>query len=288
MPRSPFRGLAERTYLELVSHPKLSQAVAHVSDMPIPQPLREPALRAFASFYGVDLTESARPLSDYQSLNDFFTRRLRPDARPIASEAGLLVSPADARLAQIGKVPPGGQLLQLKGHTYSLDELLGEDASRFEGGVHATLYLSPKDYHRVHTPEAGTLTRWNYIPGRRYPVNELATTHIHPLYTQNERLVMFLKAQDLELAVVMVGAANVSRITLPAAGYDKPGMIPHGPLQAPTAITLSRGQELGVFNLGSTVVLLADKPTLRPVDSATLGSPVRLGTPLFEAQTSSQ
>lgn len=249
-----FTGL----YLRALSHPALSRACGWLADARLPRPLVQAAIAAYVRFYGVDLGEAADPVETFRTLDAFFTRRLRPGARPIDPRPDAVVSPCDARLHGWGRVPADGTLEQIKGKTYSLEELLGDSsrAEQFRGGSHATLYLSPAMYHRVHWPADGHVEEWRRIPGRLYPVNALATRHVDRLFAVNRRVVIHLASEAVgSLAVVMVGATNVGRIELAFEGGEGvPG--PDRPVEA------RRGEELGAFHLGSTVVLLAANPAL--------------------------
>jgi phosphatidylserine decarboxylase len=240
-------------------------------------------LRGYVRLYGVDLSEAAEPLDAYQTFNGFFTRRLRPGARPIDRTPGAVVSPSDSRLSQLGAVPPDGRLEEVKGRGYDLEALLAsaEDAGLFRRGLHATLYLSPAMYHRVHSPVKGRVVRWRYVPGRLFPVNGAAVRSVPGLFARNERVVVFLETEDHgEVAVVLVGAANVGRIGLAFTELVTNSGDPAQVFVPPSPIPLARGAELGVFNLGSTVVLLVADGALAPAGSAP-GSLVRMGEALW-------
>ncbi|HMB73001.1 MAG TPA: archaetidylserine decarboxylase [Gammaproteobacteria bacterium] len=210
----------------------------------------------FARHYRVDLDEAEDSrLSAYPSFNAFFTRALRPGARRIAGGEETLVSPADGQLTQVGAIRHG-QLVQAKGFDYSLGELLGETPSAiaaFDGGISATIYLAPHNYHRVHVPAAGRLLAMRYIAGRRYSVNSTTASWIDALYCRNERLVCWLESPAGRYAVVLVGALNVSSISTVLTGEIRSGTDQHWP--HPPAREFARGAELARFNLGSTVVL---------------------------------
>lgn len=275
------RARAERAWLEALADPRMSRLTARLSDLQPPPTVLQPLLRFYVALYGVDLSTAERRLEDFTTFDDFFTRTLRPGTRPVDAEPGTLVSPADARLDAAGDVPADLRLPQIKGRAgYHLDAFLGEDASRFAEGVFATLYLSPKDYHRVHVPLGGYLTRWRYLPGRRYPVNSLAVGRIEDLFCVNERLVTFLDTPEGEVAVVLVGASNVSRISLDVAGITTAGDLAPGDGAPVTPLAVERGQQLGAFHLGSTVVLVAANPAWRQSGRCASVS-VRVGEALF-------
>jgi phosphatidylserine decarboxylase len=272
----------ERFAVAAVSWPFLSRITGRLSDLRLPRSLLIPLIRAYARAYGVDLEEAALPPSAYATFGAFFTRRLREGARPIDPASGVLVSPSDSRLTAIGRVPDDGRLEQVKGQSYGIDALLGseDDAARFRAGHHATLYLSPAMYHRVHSPVDGEVVAWRYVPGRLFPVNAAGVRSVPGLFTRNERVVVLLEtAAHGPVAIVLVGAANVGRISLAFADLvTNRGHAP-GVFRPTPAIPIRRGDEIGTFNLGSTVVLLAADPGLVPAAKA--GDLVRVGRPLW-------
>lgn len=277
------RTTLERLAAAAVSWPLLSRLTGRLSDLRLPRAILVPAIRAYARAYGADLTEAALPVEAYPSFNAFFTRRLREGARPIAGGEGVVVSPSDSRLSTIGPVPPDGRLEQVKGSTYSVAALLGsaEDAAPFRRGVQATLYLSPAMYHRVHSPVDGRVCAWRHVPGRLFPVNAAGVRLLPGLFTRNERVAVFLDTDAQgPVAVVLVGAANVGRMSLTFADLvTNTGRGCPGRSVPPKPVVLCRGDDLGAFNLGSTIVLLVADPALAPAASA--GEVVRMGQALW-------
>lgn len=272
----------ERIAVTAVSWPLLSRIVGRLSDLHLPRTLRVAAIRTYARAYGVDLEEAALPPAAYPTFNAFFTRRLRDGARPIETASEVVVSPSDSRLSSIGRVPADGRLDQVKGETYGVDALLGsaQDAARFRAGQHATLYLSPAMYHRVHSPVDGEIVAWRYLPGRLFPVNAAGVGSVPGLFTRNERVVVSVETlAHGSVAVVLVGAANVGRISLAFAELVTNRGYAPGSFQPPAPIPIRRGDELGIFHLGSTVVLLVADPGLVP--AARAGEPVRMGRALW-------
>jgi phosphatidylserine decarboxylase len=278
------RATLEKLATAAASWPLLSRVTGCLSDLRLPKAILVPAIRAYARAYGADLAEAALPAAGYPSFNAFFTRRLREGARQVACGEGVVASPSDSRLSAIGPVPADGRLEQVKGSSYSIEALLGsaEDAAAFRSGVHATLYLSPAMYHRVHSPVDGRVQAWRHVPGRLFPVNPAGVRLVPGLFTRNERVAVFLDTEAHgPVAVVLVGAANVGRMSLAftdlvtntARARLAARVVPADP------VVLRRGDELGAFNLGSTVVLLVADPGLAP--AASPGDLVRMGQALW-------
>lgn len=276
------RGTLERLAATAVSWPGLSRVTGRLSDLRLPPAILAPAIRAYARAFGADLSEAALPPEAYPSFDAFFTRRLREGARPVASGAGVVVSPSDSRLSAIGPVPPKGRLEQVKGSSYSIEALLGsaEDAAPFRQGAHATLYLSPAMYHRVHSPVDGRVIAWRHVPGRLFPVNGAGVRSVPGLFTRNERVVLFVDTEAHgPVAVVLVGAANVGRMSLAFADLVTNRGRPGGKTVPAEPVALKRGDEVGAFHLGSTVVLLLADPGLAPAVAP--GDLVRVGQALW-------
>jgi phosphatidylserine decarboxylase len=264
--------------LGLVPRNLLSRATGFVAHAPLPRPLTTAAIAAFAKRYGIDVAEADRPLGEYPTLGDFFTRRLKSGARVIDRRPGVAVSPADGRVLTAGRLD-GETLLQVKGRPYSVRSLLGDDAEAepFIGGSWATIYLSPRDYHRVHFPTEGKVVGARYVSGTLWPVNRAAVEQIDRLFCVNERVITYVEGPLGRVAVVMVGATNVGHITV---AYDEALQAnrncPAGARQYEPPVRVARGDELGTFHLGSTVVLLfADQS----VELTSFGpdQPVRMG-----------
>jgi len=276
------RAALERIAVAAVSWPVSSRAFGRLSDLRLPRPLLVPLIRAYCAAYGVDLAEAAQPPEAFASFSAFFTRRLREGARPIEVEPGVVTAPSDSRLVSIGRVPEDGRLEQVKGDGYSLDALLGASgaAEPFRGGRQATLYLSPAMYHRVHSPVDGRIVGWRYVPGRLFPVNAMGLRSVPGLFTRNERVAVLIDSEAHgRVAVVLVGAANVGRIRL-AFSELVTNRGQRAAFVAPAApIAVRRGDELGIFDLGSTVVLLLADPRLEAAFQP--GALVRVGQALW-------
>ena len=259
-----------------------SAVVAVLARTPLPRSLRAPLLGRFAKGFGANLEEADRPLGEYASFLDFFTRRLKPGLRPQSPEVpGGINSPVDSRLIAAGRIEEGTHV-QAKGLPYRLDELLDGDplAPVFEGGHYQTLYLAPKDYHRIHVPLPGACVAVGRVEGELWPVNDASTAFTRNLYVRNRRAYWIAKGtgacDGLAAAVVLVGATHVGGVVIDGRWLEGRALPPRGRL-AVGALPCAPGDDLGVFELGSTVVLLIGgekKGDWRP--SRDLG-PVKVG-----------
>jgi len=245
--------------------------------------LKDWAIRDFIRRFGVDMSEAAQPdPAAYPTFNAFFTRSLRPDARPLAAGSRDLACPVDGTVSQIGAIE-SGRVFQAKGQGFTTVELLGGDAAAagFEQGQFATLYLSPKDYHRIHMPVDGTLTRMVHVPGRLFSVNPPTTRAVPRLFARNERVACLFDTPAGPMALVMVGALNVASIETVWAGEVTPPQRPR--VQAwdyAGEVQLAKGAEVGRFNMGSTVILLFAKDRIYWEETCMAGTPVRMGRKL--------
>lgn len=245
--------------------------------------LRDRLIRRFVAAYGVDLSEAARGIGEFASFNDFFTRELKPGARPLADASQFILSPADGAVSQLGPVS-GGRIIQAKGRDYSVAEILGcaaGEAARFEGGSFITIYLSPKDYHRVHMPAAGTLAKTSYIPGDLYSVNTATAAGVDRLFARNERLACRFDGPDGHFASIMVGAMIVAGIdTVWPNTFRTHATAPVHEDFAGKGHSFAAGDEMGRFYLGSTVVLLFEPGRVAWRDDLEPGAPLRMGEAL--------
>ncbi len=221
-------------------------------------PLKNPAIRLFVRAFNVDLSEALyQNPEEYVSFNAFFTRQLMAGARPIAPEPNVIVCPADGYISQMSGYH-GARVIQAKGRFFSMRQLLGvtDEYGRLgEKGDFSTIYLSPKNYHRVHMPVDGSLLEMVHVPGRLFSVARYATEVITNLYSRNERVVSIFATVAGYMAVVMVGAVNVSAIETSWEGLLTPprGKVPHR--KKYSGLHFKKGEELGVFNMGSTVIV---------------------------------
>lgn len=237
--------------------------------------IRAPLVHLFAKTYAVNMDEAERPaLADYRSFNDFFTRSLHPEARPVDRAPGSVTAPADGVVSQSGTVERG-EVLQAKGVRYSFGALADVCAGpEFEGGPFVTVYLSPRDYHRVHLPLAGRLTRTVAVPGKLFSVNAATEAGVEGLFAVNERLVCEFETAFGKMLVVMVGALIVASIETvwdgPRSPYAEKRVDAHD-------LPFEKGAEVGRFLLGSSVVLAFEKGRVRLDPSLTPGAAVRMG-----------
>ena len=250
------------------------------------RPIKDLIIRLFVRHFRVDMGEALEPdATAFATFNHFFTRELRPGARPLAPEPDALLCPADGALSQLGRIEDG-RIFQAKGRDYSLLELLGGDldrAARLAGGQFATIYLSPRDYHRVHMPRAGILREMVHVPGRLFSVNPVTTSLVPRLFARNERVVCLFEGDAGPMALTLVGAFFVGSMETVWAGQVTPtrGASPSRRYDGEPAIRLDRGEEMGRFNMGSTVILICPPDavewdqTLKPGDSLRMGQ--RLG-----------
>jgi phosphatidylserine decarboxylase len=237
-------------------------------------------IRRFVAHYRVDMQEAADPrIESYPSFNEFFTRPLREGARPIS--AAPFVCPVDAAISQFGPID-GDQLFQAKGHSYSTRALVGGDAElarRFDHGHFATLYLAPKDYHRIHMPCDGRLKRMVYVPGDLFSVNPLTARHVPGLFARNERVVCEFECAHGSMVMVLVGATIVGSMATVWHGVVNPPRTrePREWRYDDQQVVLAKGAEMGRFLLGSTVILLFPANVLTFTPDWAPSKPVRLG-----------
>jgi phosphatidylserine decarboxylase len=248
------------TLMRLLPKSALSTAVGLATRLPAPAPLHRMAVKAFARRYRVDVHEAELALEGYPTFAEFFTRKLKPGLRPVDPGETVIVSPVDGAVSQVG-YSEDGTCLQAKGVCYPVVQLLGDEqvAAPFLGGAYTTIYLSPRDYHRIHSPLAGAITGYSYIPGEFWPVNPASVKLKQALFCVNERLTTYLQTAIGKVAVVKVGATCVSRIR---ASYDDVVTHTGGKAKVHTYDTprpVEKGGELGVFEMGSTVILLFEK-----------------------------
>ncbi|MDQ1912254.1 archaetidylserine decarboxylase [Paenibacillus sp. GD4] len=256
MKRSLFRLLTELSSRKTISRMTGAFAKSKLSRGFIPQ---------FAKTYGIPVEDAEKSLHEYASLNDFFTRRLKTGLRPIHTAPGAMVSPVDALITGMGPIQEG-LILNVKGQDYTIDELLNHSPRmvNYKNGFFYVLYLSPTDYHRIHTPVSGIIVEKEHIPGKVYPVNDFGLRFMRRVLSRNERLVTYMQHEGGEVAVVKVGALNVASIRYVDPLPDR----------------LERGDELAYFEFGSTIVLLTETATFESRADLKVGSKVKMGEAL--------
>jgi phosphatidylserine decarboxylase len=274
-------------YLRYVPKNRLSRMVGRLVHTRLPAPLARAIVRTFANAYDIDVDAASEPLHSYGSIGHFFTRDLREGLRPIEGD---LVSPADATLRDFGIIADG-KLEQIKGKMYTLERFLRDEgeARRYEKGAFFNLYLSPQDYHHVHSPVTGNIVRSVHIPGKLWPVNDWSLANVDDLFSINERVVTYIDCNYGRVAAVMIGATNVGKISVVydsfisnMAGADKTAIRDYAPPIATTA-----GARLGTFHMGSSVVLLIEPGHLQIEDvRLERGKKVQYGTAILHSNRS--
>lgn len=270
--------------LYLLPHHAISRVVFRLTRITCPT-LVPKAIRLFCKWFKVDLAEAqdSDPHS-YATFNAFFTRPLKPWLRPLAQGEHVLVSPVDGRISQMGGITDG-RIIQAKGHEYTVLELLGGDAqwaASFQNGQFMTIYLSPRDYHRIHMPLAGTLLEQIHVPGRLFSVAEYTVRTVPRLFARNERVVAIFDTAYGKLAMVLVGAINVAAIETVWAGLVTPSAGWGVTRRVFPGVHLAKGEEMGRFNMGSTVILLLENAVLRWEEGMAVGRQLKFGERLGE------
>jgi phosphatidylserine decarboxylase len=271
-------------FQHIVPQHLLSRMTGWLAELRSPVGLKNWVIRRFVDHFEVNMAEAVEPdPSAYANFNEFFTRPLQDGARPVADAD--IVCPADGAISQMGAIQEG-RIFQAKGQWFSTRELLGGDeqrAAQFKDGEFATIYLSPRDYHRVHMPLAGKLTATSYIPGQLFSVNGVTAENVERLFARNERHVSYFDTEAGPMAMILVGAMVVAGIETVWSGQIAPPA--KGPqLQDFTAlpefVELDKGQEMGRFKLGSTVILLFPKGSMSWDERYAAATPTRLGEAL--------
>lgn len=248
--------------------------------------VKNPFINWFVKRYQVDMSQAIeQDPTAYASFNDFFTRALLPDARPLDTDQRSILCPADGAISQLGSIEHG-RVFQAKGQSFSVFELLGGNAQHadlFQGGQFATVYLSPRDYHRVHMPLSGTLREMIHVPGKLFSVNQLTAGNVPELFARNERVVCLFDTEAGPMAVVLVGAMIVASIETVWAGLVAPPTRQVRSQEYGTsAPQLERGAEMGRFKLGSTAIVLFGPGHAQWDEKLLAGSLVRMGQKLGE------
>lgn len=270
----------------LLPHHLLSRLTGRLAECRI-EWVKNLLISRFIKQFKVDMSEAEQEdPTAYGNFNAFFTRPLKAGIREIATNPKSLASPADGAISELGSLEHG-RVLQAKGIHYSLTRLLGGDTEKakpFMGGSFATIYLSPKDYHRVHMPLEATLKETLYVPGRLFSVNQATADNVPGLFARNERLVCFFDTPAGPLAMILVGAMIVAGIETVWEGQVTPPVreVKLKNFADPEPVVLEKGQEMGRFKLGSTVILVFGPDAVQWREDLQNGTPVRLGEALAE------
>lgn len=260
----------------------VSNLAGRLADSDSSPALKNRVIKWFIGRYGVDMSEAAETDPEaYPTFNAFFTRALKPGIRPLADGEKTLVSPVDGAISQLGQVT-GDRVFQAKGQSFSLSELLGgEEATTepFTNGEFSTIYLSPKDYHRIHMPMAGTLRQMIHVPGKLFSVNPVTAENVPNLFARNERVVCIFDTDSGPMAMVLVGAMIVGSVETRWAGVVVPGsrQVTSTRYEGEQAISFEKGEEMGRFRLGSTVIMVMPKGAVTWNSDQVAGKAVRMG-----------
>jgi len=260
----------------------VSNLAGRLADSDSSPALKNRVIKWFIGRYGVDMSEAAETDPEaYPTFNAFFTRALKPGIRPLADGEKTLVSPVDGAISQLGQVT-GDRVFQAKGQSFSLSELLGGEEAitePFTNGEFATIYLSPKDYHRIHMPMAGTLRQMIHVPGKLFSVNPVTAENVPNLFARNERVVCIFDTDSGPMAMVLVGAMIVGSVETRWAGVVVPGsrQVTSTRYEGEQAISFEKGEEMGRFRLGSTVIMVMPKGAVTWNSDQVAGKTVRMG-----------
>ncbi len=267
-------------FMLLLSAPVISRFFGRVVALKHPRKLVAFVIRRFIRMYGIDTTEVEKTVADYPSLSAFFIRRLKSGARPVGNDPSVIVSPVDGLVMTAGILTNSLEALQIKGKSYSLEKLVpeGMDLSAYRGGQFMQLYLSPRDYHRIHFPFDSRVIQSTYRKGRLLPVNHFSLSHFKNVFPENERVILELEHSSHTVLMVLVGALNVGRIGLSFSDFET-NRRPRKDCEIQlTQDHGEKGNELGWFMMGSTVVLFFPENVFDPeIDS---DSTVRVGQPI--------
>jgi phosphatidylserine decarboxylase len=256
-----FKDSLQLLALNFLPQHLVSRAVGRFAHSPLSKSIIPVLIKRFA----IDASQAEKPLDAYETLNEFFTRRLKPGLRPIQGGAKDVVSPVDGRVSAHGKILKG-KLWQVKGKTYSLADLLNGDKAmveRFTDGEFVTIYLSPQDYHRIHMPLGGKLVAASYVPGALFPVNDFAVRNVSNLFARNERLITYAETPAGLMALLKVGATMVGSVKVVYGDLTTNVGAKRRSMKLDPTPRLAKGDEVGRFEFGSTVVLLFEKERVK-------------------------
>ncbi len=264
-------------FLRLLPKNLVSRLVGLLSDIRFPRPFLRTVIYLYCRFYDVRLEEMKLSLEEMENFNAFFVRELKPGSRPIDQNPKSVISPVDGTISEFGNIE-NGLLVQTKGVLYSLADLVGKkDAVLYDKGYFVTIYLCPADYHRIHTPIAGKVNRFSYFSGNLWPVNNLGVQNVGGLFALNERIITPIEGVKGTVALIKVGATVVGRIKVNFNDLSSnSGKKTQLQLPVIPAKQYKKGDEIGRFELGSTVILLFEKDRFTPEDLYN-GKKIQLG-----------
>lgn len=280
---SSLKGKIQQSGLKFLPKNLMSRIFGKVAATRFPKALTKAQIRWFAKRYGINMAEVKKQLDEFRSLQEFFVRELKSDARVIDFSLNSVISPCDGAWGLSGQVK-NAELMQIKGRPYSMGRLLGDtkEAGKFEGGEFATFYLSPKDYHRFHMPLSGEIIEASHIPGFLWPVNPMAVKNIANLFCVNERIVIMVEPEGYakhRLAIVAVGATMVGKVRVnfdATLATNRPKATYERRIYDGDGFSFAGGDELGRFEFGSTIILIAT-PGLLELGKQKMGTPVLMG-----------
>ncbi|MBF0288811.1 MAG: phosphatidylserine decarboxylase [SAR324 cluster bacterium] len=265
-------------FFYLLPKSSFSRLCGIIAELRIPKFLLQPLIRCFIWIFKIDMSDALEPVTIYPTFNAFFTRHLKPESRPVQIGKNILVSPVDGTIGQFGTLQDG-KMIQAKGLDYTVADLLDDPARarEYAGGEYITIYLAPYNYHRIHSPVSGHIQYCAYIPGQLWTVSPWGVNNVQNLFPRNERIISYVQTTRGECAVVKVGATVVGKVKVPYHSIEtncfqaqRTGVVLHRPYM------LQRGDEIGVFELGSTVVCCF-KPGQVQWDALSLGQPLKMG-----------
>ena len=265
----------KKTLMAVLPQKTISKAVGKMAK----SKLSKVTIKPYAKLYNIDLKDVEKSIEDYHNLTDFFIRKMKKSARPINEQEDVVISPVDGLVTQMGEIK-NGTLIQAKGCTYSVEDLVVDkkEALKYKEGYFMTVYLSPKDYHRIHMPCEGKVNKFTYVPGRLYPVNEIGVEGVHNLFTKNERVITHVSGSKGDFALVKVGAFIVGSVQT-TYGFSPMSLnekgVYHETLSSP--FVYQKGEEIGHFEFGSTVILLFDKNHIQVVEDVKVGTSLKFG-----------
>jgi len=288
-PKPPWTWRATSALMKRLPKAAISRMVGRLADVDLPGFLRKPIYGTFASITGINRKEIELPLKAYPNLNQFFVRRLKEGSRPVDADPLSIVSPVDGTVAEFGEIIEG-KLIQAKGIHYALEDLLGSDldGAPYVGGRFMTIYLSPKDYHRIHAHVGGDVHEATYVPGALFPVNRPAVACVPDLFVRNERVMASIKHSAGQTIMIAVGALNVGRIS---TQFDASWHREHGAVSSfkgakyehrvyEPAVPVEKGNEFMAFHLGSTVVLIFEAGTVTFSSDLAKNQSLKMGQPI--------